>query len=78
MRRKYLLRVVELGLVFLPLSIIGTMWKKKKVYTVIEYNDGIDTQSIVLDFEKHLEKKQPIIYQKMIAARTRRDENPGL
>jgi len=72
------LRVVGLGLVFLPLAIVGAIWKKKKIYTVIEYNDGIDTQSIVLDFEKHLEKKQPIIYQKMIAARTRRDENPGL
>jgi len=54
MRRKYLLRVVELGLVFLPLSIIGTMWKKKKVYTVIEYNDGLDSQTMVYDFEKHL------------------------
>jgi len=54
MRRKYLLRVVGLGLVFLPLSIIGTMWKKKKVYTVIEYNDGLDSQTMVYDFEKHL------------------------
>jgi hypothetical protein len=44
--------------------------EKKKIYTVIDYNDGIDAQSLVLDFEKHLEKKQPIIYQKMIAART--------
>jgi len=61
------LRVVGLGQVFLPLAIVGALWKKKKIYTVIEYNDGIDTQSLVLDFEKNLEKKQPIIYQKMIA-----------
>ncbi|HET9773461.1 MAG TPA: hypothetical protein VFP25_00610 [Nitrososphaeraceae archaeon] len=51
MRRKYLLRVVGLGLVFLPLVIVGTIWKKKKVNTVIEYNDGLDIQTMVYDFE---------------------------
>lgn len=67
------LRVVGLGLVFLPLAIVGALWKKKKVYTVIEYNDGIDTQTVIFDFEKHLEKQQAVIYQKMIAARTKNE-----
>jgi len=58
------LRVVGLGLVFLPLAIVGALWKKKKIYTVIEYNDGVDTQSLVLDFEKNLEKKQPFFIKR--------------
>lgn len=28
--------------------------EKEKVYTVIEYNDGLDSQTMVYDFEKHL------------------------
>ncbi|MFI5423498.1 MAG: hypothetical protein WB587_11495 [Nitrososphaeraceae archaeon] len=33
------LRVVGLGLVFVPLAIVGAVWKKKHIYTVIQYND---------------------------------------
>jgi hypothetical protein len=65
------LRVVGLGLVFLPLAIVGAMWKKKKVYTVIEYNDGLDSQTMVFDFEKYLEKMQPIIYHKVMQQRSK-------
>ena len=39
---------------------------QKKIYTVIEYNDGVEEQSPILDFGKHLEKEQPIIYQKKL------------
>jgi len=46
---------------------------QKKIYTVIEYDDGVEQQSPIFDFGKHLEKKQPIIYQKMIAARLESD-----
>lgn len=34
--------------------------------TIIEYNDGMDTHALSLDFGKHLEKMQPVIYHKMI------------
>jgi hypothetical protein len=62
------LRVVVLGIVFLPLAIIGALWKKKMIYTVIEYNDGIDEQTIILDFGRKLDKIQPLVYQKMLSA----------
>ena len=35
------LRVIGLGLIFLPLAIVGALWKKRKLYTVIDYNDEI-------------------------------------
>jgi len=63
------LRVVALGLVFLPLAIVGALWKKKMIYTVIDYNDGNDDQMIILDFGKKLEEIQPLVYQKMLNSR---------
>lgn len=63
------LRVVVLGLIFLPLAIVGALWKKKKLYTVIEYNDGIDDQQMVFDFDKNVETMQPLIYHKMLQSR---------
>jgi hypothetical protein len=63
------LRVVGLGLVFVPLAIVGAMWKKKHIYTVIQYRDEMDKQTIVLDFGKHIEELQPFIYRKMLEHR---------
>jgi hypothetical protein len=63
------LRVVVLGLVFLPLAVVGALWKKKYLYTVIQYGDGIDEQTIVLDFARNIDQIQPLIYQKMLDAR---------
>ncbi|MGA9745329.1 MAG: hypothetical protein WBP88_14995 [Nitrososphaeraceae archaeon] len=60
------LRVVGLGLVFVPLAIVGAMWKKKHIYTVIQYRDEMDEQTIVLDFGKYIEELQPFIYRKML------------
>ena len=48
---------------------LGLFWKKKYRYTVIEYNDGIQDQSVILDFHKEANKAQKIIYPKMIEAR---------
>ena len=45
---------------------LGFFWKKDYHYTVIDYNDGLDDQSIVLDFHRKMEKAQQIIYQKMV------------
>jgi len=49
--------------------------QQNKIYTMIQYHDGVDIQSPMFDFGKHLEKKQPIIYQKVIAVRLKRDGN---
>lgn len=58
------MRVVLLGL-------IGALWKKKHVYTVIQYIDALnEEQSLVFDFDKDIDKAQPIIYQKMLQAKT--------
>jgi hypothetical protein len=56
------LRVVALG-------IVGALWKKKYLYTVIQYGEGIDEQTIVLDFGGKIDQVQPLIYQKMLYAR---------
>jgi hypothetical protein len=36
--------------VFLTGFIVGLLWKKKFLYTVIDYNDGTMDQTIILDF----------------------------
>ena len=66
------LRVVGLGLVFLPLAIVGAMWKKRHLYTVIQYKDELDDQTIVIDFENNIDEAQSLIYRKMLEARTRK------
>ena len=55
-------RVVMTGLV-------GLFWKKKYRYTVIEYNDGIQDQTVILDFHKEANKAQRLIYNQMAGAR---------
>lgn len=58
-------RVVGLGLVFVPLAIVGAIWKKRHIYTVIRYKDELDEQTVVLDFEDNIDKFQPFIYRKV-------------
>ena len=50
-------------------GIVGLFWKKKYRYTVIEYSDGIQDQTIILDFHKEANKAQKIIYNQMAGAR---------
>jgi hypothetical protein len=50
-------------------GIVGLFWKKKYRYTVIEYNDGIQDQTVILDFHKEANKAQKIIYNQMAGAR---------
>lgn len=46
--------------------IVGLLWKKKFLYTVIEYNDEANLkQAIVIDFHRKAEQAQQAIYQKM-------------
>jgi hypothetical protein len=65
------LRVVGLGLIFVPLAIVGAIWKKNHIYTVLQYKDEIGEQTIILDFGKFIEKLQPFIYRKMLEFRRR-------
>ena len=53
--------VIPLGLVY--------RWKQNHVYTIIQYSDGLDTQKIILDFEKGANYVQSIIYKKMLECR---------
>jgi hypothetical protein len=64
-------RVVALGLVAVPLAIVGAMWKKNHIYTVIQYQDEMDDHTIVVDFEEYLDEAQPLIYRKMLELRKR-------
>lgn len=50
-------------------GVVGLFWKKKYRYTVIEYNDGIQDLTVILDFHKEATKAQKIIYQNMIEVR---------
>jgi hypothetical protein len=63
-------RIVALGLIFLPLAILGAVWRKKFTYTVIEYRDPLGEQEIVIDFGKHMKEAQPYIYQQLLQERT--------
>jgi len=54
-------------------GLVGLFWKKKYRYTVIEYNDGIQDQTIILDFHKEANKAQKIIYNQMAGARQKQE-----
>lgn len=51
------------------LGLIGALWKKKHIYTVIHYKDELDQQKVILDFEDNVEYAQRLIYNKMLEAR---------
>jgi hypothetical protein len=55
-------------LLFPPVA-LAYLWKKNHIYTIIEYDDGVDTQKIVLDFEKGTNFAQSIVYKKMLDSR---------
>ena len=54
-------------------GLVGLFWKKKYRYTVIEYNDGIQDQTVILDFHKEAGKAQKIIYNQMAGARQKQN-----
>jgi hypothetical protein len=56
---------------FLTPFFIGFFWKKRYLYTVIDYHDGIDKQTVILDLHKSVEKAQAIIYQRMLSSKDR-------
>ena len=63
------LRVIVLGLIFVPLAIVGALWKKNHIYTIIRFRDYFDDQMIVLDFDQNIESAQSVIYKRMLEFR---------
>ena len=54
------MRVVLLG-------VIGALWKKKHIYTVIRFKDELENeQTMVFDFGDKIETIQPLIYSKVL------------
>ena len=47
------------------IGVFGLLWKRNAVYTLIEYDDGVDTQKIILDFDSNANYAQGLIYRKM-------------
>ena len=69
-RRKFQLkRVVGLGLVAFPLAIVGAMWKKNHIYTIIQYKDDVCEKIIILDFGDKVDIIQSWIYHRMLSSR---------
>jgi len=60
-------RVVGLGLVFVPLAIVGAMWKKNHIYSVIEFKDQNGLKAIILDFDDRVTDIQGWIYRMMLS-----------
>jgi hypothetical protein len=63
------LRVIVLGLIFVPLAIVGALWKKNHIYTIIRFRDYFDDQPIVLDFDQNIDSAQSVIYKRMLEFR---------
>jgi hypothetical protein len=60
---------------FLFIGPVGTWWKKNHLYTVIQYKNGIDNQTIVVDFDRNIDSVQPLIYRRMIRFKQMLKEN---
>ena len=68
-RRISALRVIVLGLIFVPLAIVGALWKKNHIYTIIRFRDYFDDQMVVLDFDQNINSAQSVIYRRMLEFR---------
>lgn len=71
-KRISILRVVALGLIFVPLAIVGALWKKNHIYTINRFSDDSDDQMIIADFDKNLVSAQSVIYNRMLEFRNKR------
>lgn len=52
-------------------GVIGALWKKNHIYTIIQYGDEMDDHTIAVDFEEYIDEAQPLIYHKMLEFRKR-------
>jgi hypothetical protein len=71
-KRISILRVVAFGLIFVPLAIVGALWKKNHIYTVIRFSDDSDDQMIIVDFDQNLDSAQSVIYNRMLEFRNKK------
>ena len=55
------------GLLLPPLA-LAYLWKKNHFYTIIEYDDGVDTQKIET-LKRGASQAQSLIYKKMLECR---------
>ena len=71
-KRISILRIVGLGLVFVPLAIVGALWKK--VISILSFwsSDDSDDQMIIVGFDKNLDSSQSVIYNRMLEFRNSR------
>lgn len=60
------------GLLFPPVA-LAYLWKRDHIYTIVVYDDGVDTQKIVLDFDNNANYAQELIYKKMLESRNKKD-----
>lgn len=58
----------DTGLLFPPVA-LAYLWKKDHTYTLIVYDDGVNIQKIVIDFENNANYAQNLIYKKMLDCR---------
>lgn len=63
---------LAIDIIALPLA-LAYLWKKDYIYTIVEYDNGMDVQKIVLDFHKNLNYAQALIYKKMLECRKAKD-----
>lgn len=62
-------RVIGLGLTIVGL-IPALLWKKKFLYTVIEFKDEMEiNHAVVIDFHRKAEQAQQVLYQGMVDAK---------
>jgi hypothetical protein len=62
-------RVIGLGLTVVGL-IPALLWKKRFLYTVIEYKDEVGIEhAVVIDFHRQAQKAQQVLYQNMVEAK---------
>jgi hypothetical protein len=54
---------------WVALGLIGLFWKRNAIYTIIEYDDGVDIQRVVIDFQNNANYAQGLIYKKMLESR---------
>jgi hypothetical protein len=62
-------RLIALGILTGPGATAGLFWKKEHLYTVLHYNDGIDSNSLILDFGDNLKYAHPLIFERMVRSR---------
>jgi len=62
-------RLIALGFLTGPGAIAGLFWKKQHLYTVLHYNDRIDSNSLILDFGDNAKYAHPLIFERMVRSR---------